>query len=103
MGGLSHLQVFHYVDQLSAVGWRQAAPLVEDVLQLLPGQLIKMEFHKAVPECPGEDLNTGKRQAEQYWNVGTDSRTKKGPHEQTNTGGGDSFKHPTYSTDVGYL
>lgn len=38
----SYLQVFHNIDQLSAVGQREAAALVEDDLQLITGQLIKM-------------------------------------------------------------
>lgn len=52
----SYLQVLHDLDQLGAVGWRQAAPLVEDGLQLSTGKLIKVQLHKAVPESPGEHL-----------------------------------------------
>lgn len=54
----SYLKVLHNLDQLGAVGWRQAAPLVEDGLQLSSRQLIKVKLHKAVPESPGEHLET---------------------------------------------
>lgn len=51
-----YLEILHHSDQLGAVGWRQAAPLVEDGFQLSTGQLIKVQLHKAVPEGPGENL-----------------------------------------------
>lgn len=52
----SYLKLLHDFDQPGAVGRRQAAPLVEDGLQLSTGQLIKVQLHKAVPESPGQHL-----------------------------------------------
>lgn len=54
--GQSYLEVLHDLDQLGAVGRGQAAPLVEDGLQLPAGQLVKVQLHKSVPEGPGEYL-----------------------------------------------
>lgn len=54
--GQRYLEVLHDLDQLGAVGRGQAAPLVEDGLQLHAGQLIKVQLHKPVPEGSGEHL-----------------------------------------------
>lgn len=56
--GQSYLEVLHDLDQLGAVGWGQAAPLVEDGLQLHAGQLVKVQLYKSVPEGSGEHLQS---------------------------------------------
>lgn len=50
------MQLLHDLDQLGAVGRGQAAPLVQNKLQLCAGELVKVQLHKAVPEGSGEHL-----------------------------------------------
>lgn len=65
----SYLKVLHDLDQLGAVGWRQATPLVEDGLQLSTRQLIKVQFQKAVSESPGEHLEVWRRSVTKDYSI----------------------------------